>query len=92
MSTVPCIKPITELKNTNAISTLCHEANAPIFITKNGYSDLVIMSVETYERELALTNIFQRLDIAEKQVQAGMPMRSSEDVIKDARNRIDAKI
>ncbi len=43
------IIPITDLRNTTKISELCHEKNEPVFITKNGYSDLVIMSAEAYE-------------------------------------------
>ena len=41
-------RPITDLRNTNEISSQCHELNEPLFITKNGYDDLVIMSNETY--------------------------------------------
>lgn len=46
---MPKIMPITDLRNTTMISELCHARNEPVFITKNGYSDLVIMSMETYE-------------------------------------------
>lgn len=46
---MPKIIPITDLRNTTKISELCHAKNEPIFITKNGYSDLVIMSMEAYE-------------------------------------------
>lgn len=46
---MPQIRPITDLRNTNEISELCHVRREPIFITKNGYGDLVIMSMETYE-------------------------------------------
>lgn len=49
---MPQIRPITDLRNTNEISDLCHAKNEPIFITKNGYGDLVIMSVEAYEAML----------------------------------------
>ena len=41
-------RPITDLRNTNEISRQCHEINEPIFITKNGYDDLVIMSNDVY--------------------------------------------
>ena len=44
------IKPITELRNTNEISSLCHESDEPIIITKNGYDDLVIMSTDAYKK------------------------------------------
>ncbi len=43
------IKPITDLRKTNEISDLAHQIDEPIFITKNGYSDLVVMSNEVYE-------------------------------------------
>ncbi len=43
------IVPIKELKNTAAISEKCHELNEPIYVTKNGYGDMAIMSMETFE-------------------------------------------
>ena len=47
---MPVIKPITELRNTNEISELCHQQQEPIFITKNGFGDLVVMSIEAYDK------------------------------------------
>lgn len=44
------IIPITDLRKTNEISTLCNKEDRPVFVTKNGYSDLVIMSSKVYER------------------------------------------
>ena len=49
---MPQIRPITDLRNTNEISDICHARKEPVFITKNGYGDLVIMSIETYEAML----------------------------------------
>lgn len=46
---MPQIRPITDLRNTTEISNLCHESAEPIFITKNGYGDMVVMSMETYD-------------------------------------------
>ena len=46
---MPQIRPITEFQNIDEISDLCHFRKEPIFITKNGCGDLVIMSIETYE-------------------------------------------
>lgn len=46
---MPQIRPITDLRNTTEISELCHARQEPVFITKNGYGDLVVMSIETYE-------------------------------------------
>ena len=42
---MPEIIPIRDLKNTNAISQHCHETQEPIFVTKSGYGDMVIMSI-----------------------------------------------
>ena len=49
---MPQIRPITDLRNTNEISEICHSKMEPVFITKNGYGDLVIMSIQTYEQML----------------------------------------
>ena len=38
---MPQIRPITDLRDTTAISEICHKKNEPVFITKNGYGDLV---------------------------------------------------
>jgi prevent-host-death family protein len=43
---------IVALRNTNEISDICHAKKEPVFITKNGYGDLVVMSIETYEAML----------------------------------------
>ena len=67
---MPLIRPITDLRNTSEISELCHSKNEPIFITKNGYGDLVVMSIETYEREMALAGAYKKLAVAENQNRA----------------------
>ena len=63
------IIPIRDLKNTSEISQLCHSTDSPVFITKNGYGDMVIMSMETYEKALYLQNISEKLALAEKQIE-----------------------
>lgn len=68
---MPQIRPIKDLRNTTEISELCHNKAEPIFITKNGYGDMVIMSMETYERNMALTDIYEKLAVAERQIQNG---------------------
>ena len=66
---MPQIIPIRDLKNTSEISQLCHSTHSPVFITKNGYGDMVIMSMETYEKALYLQNISEKLALAEKQIE-----------------------
>ena len=89
---IPTIRPISELKNTTSISNLCHEVRTPVFITKNGYSDLVIMSIDTYERNMVLADIYSKLDEAEEQIELGLPTKTHKEVINSLRGRVNAKL
>lgn len=79
---MPQIIPIKDLKNTGKISELCHSAGEPVFITKNGYGDMVIMSMDTYEKTILLQDVFTKLEAAEQDI--------SEGRIKDARDSLRA--
>jgi len=68
---MPRIIPIKDLKNTAEISRMCHESDEPVFVTKNGYSHLVVMSAERYEREQFLRHVFDTIEISERQIAAG---------------------
>lgn len=47
---MPIIRPSSDLRNNyNEISTICHQTNNPVYITKNGAGDLAVMSIELYE-------------------------------------------
>ena len=49
---MPQIIPIKDLKDTAAVSDLCHRVDEPVFITKNGYGDKVLMSIEISEAQI----------------------------------------
>ncbi len=68
---MPTIMPIRDLRNTSEISELAHKMQEPIFITKNGYSDLVVMSAELYEKFAQTNRIDQAIFEAEKEVEDG---------------------
>lgn len=68
---MPQIIPIKDLKNTSEISEMCHVAEEPIYITKNGYGDMVIMSIEMYESTMKRLNMYRDLEFSEKQIEAG---------------------
>ncbi|MBQ9277705.1 MAG: type II toxin-antitoxin system Phd/YefM family antitoxin [Lachnospiraceae bacterium] len=68
---MPTIMPIRDLRNTSDISELAHKKQEPIFITKNGYSDLVVMSAELYEKFAQINKIDQAIYEAEKEVEEG---------------------
>ena len=69
---MPTIIPIRDLRNTSEISELAHKMQEPIFITKNGYSDLVVMSTELYEKFAQNNRIDQAIFEAEKEVEEGV--------------------
>jgi prevent-host-death family protein len=79
---MPQIKPITELRNTTEISELCHAKKEPIFITKNGYGDLVVMSIEAYEELIEAIKTDSAIFEAEKEYE-------SDGVLLDAKSTID---
>lgn len=67
---MPQIRPITDLRNTNEISEVCHSVKEPIFITKNGYGDMVVMSIETYEQIVENHRVDDAIAEAEAEYQA----------------------
>ena len=77
---MPQIIPIKDLKNTSEISDMCHKTEEPIYVTKNGYGDMVIMSMEIYESTMRQIAMYRDIEISEKQVEAGL--------VKDARTAL----
>ena len=80
---MPQIIPIKDLKNTSEISDMCHKTEEPIYVTKNGYGDMVIMSMENYEATMKQIATYRDIEISEKQIEAGQ--------IKDARTALREK-
>lgn len=78
---MPTIMPIRDLRNTSEISELAHKKQEPIFITKNGYSDLVVMSAELYEKFAQINRIDQVIYEAEKEVENGAELISVDSAI-----------
>jgi len=68
---MPQIIPIRDLKNTSEISQKCHASKEPIFITKNGYGDMVIMSMKMYEEKMFMLDVYSKLNEAEEQIMQG---------------------
>lgn len=64
---MPQIRPITDLRNTTEISELCHARREPLFITKNGYGDLVVMSIEAYEEMIETVRTDAAISKAEQE-------------------------
>ena len=68
---MPRIIPIRDLKDTAAISQMCSESTEPVYITKNGYGDMVIMSMRAYEEKMYLLDVYAKLAEAEEEGRAG---------------------
>ena len=68
---MPKIISIKDLKKANELSQMCKDAEEPIFITKNGCCDMVIMSMEVYEKKMHMLDVYDKLNAAEEQVQQG---------------------
>lgn len=86
---MPEIRPIKDLRNTTEISDLCHQIKEPLFITKNGYGDMVVMSMETYEKSLAKLELYQKLAEAEAEIDNGDELLDGEKVFEDLKNKYD---
>ena len=68
---MPRIIPIRDLKDTAAISQMCNESNEPVYITKNGYGETVIMSMKAYEEKMYLMDVYAKLAEAEDEIREG---------------------
>ena len=68
---MPRIIPIKDLKKTSELSEMCREAKEPVFITKNGYGEMVIMSIETYEKSMFKNEIYRKLADGEQSICKG---------------------
>jgi len=84
---MPEIRPITDLRNTQEISAICHEKNEPVFITKNGYGDLVVMSIQAYENLLEDVHIDSAILSAEMEINAGAELLDAKNSLSQLRRK-----
>lgn len=69
---MPSIRPISDLRNSaHEISDFCKSTREPVFITRNGSGDMVIMSIEMFERKEALLDLYTKLAEAEAEEAEG---------------------
>ena len=84
---MPQIRPITDLRNTTEISELCHAKREPLFITKNGYGDLVVMSIEAYEEMVDIAQIDTAISEAEKEYAADGVLLDAKEAVASLRGK-----
>jgi len=90
---MPIIRPISDLRNNfNLIADTCHNEGEPVFITKNGQDDLVVMSHALYERQQATIELYRKLAEAEKESDDPNTVKiSHSELMKKLRSRMNGE-
>ncbi len=87
---MPIIRPISDLRNNfNVISEICHKEGEPVFITKNGQGDLVVMSLAMYEKQKSLLELYQKLGEAEIESASGAKTISHAGMMKKLKEKVN---
>ena len=90
---MPSIRPISDLRNSsNEISEFCRGTREPVFITRNGIGDMVVMSIDTYERQQAQLELYAKLAEAEAEIAAGAEGVDFFDFAKKLRADVHGKV
>ncbi|TDI37997.1 MAG: type II toxin-antitoxin system Phd/YefM family antitoxin [Acidobacteria bacterium] len=89
---MPIIKPISDLRNkANEISKLVHTSQEPIFITKNGEGNMVVMSMAHYAQMLMKIELLTKLGAARSQLASGQKGRTLRQVMSRVRKKLRAR-
>jgi len=90
---MPNIRPISDLRNnSNEISEFCRSAREPVFITKNGVGDMVVMSIDMYEQQQSQLDLYAKLAESEAEASAGSDGVDFFDFANKMRNNVNGKI
>ena len=65
---------------------MCHKSEEPIYITKNGYGDMVIMSMEVYQSIMQKVEVYKDVEVSELQIEAGQ-VREARAALADMREK-----
>lgn len=90
---MPSIRPISDLQNSaNEISDFCRQTREPVYITRNGSGDMVVLNIEEYERQTALLDLYGKLAVAEQEIASGAPGEDFLTVARQLRGRIHGAV
>ena len=85
------IRPVSDLRNNFAdISKTVHETAQPVFLTKNGYGDMVVLSMEAFENLQFESEVYFKLQEAEKEAELTDKRYSSKEVFKAMKDAINS--
>lgn len=83
------IRPVSDLRNSFAdISKTVHETAKPVFLTKNGYGDMVVLSMEAFESLQFESEVYFKLQEAEREAELTDKRYSSKEVLQAMRTAI----
>lgn len=90
---MPSIRPISDLRSSaNEISDFCHQTREPVYITRNGTGDMVVISIEEYERQQALIDLYGKLTLAEQEISDGAEGEDFRTLANSWRRRIHGAV
>jgi len=90
---MPTIRPISDLRNnSNEISEFCRTSREPVFITKNGVGDMVVLSIEMYERQQAQLELYSKLAETESDTAAGAEKADFFEFAKKLRAEVHGRV
>lgn len=89
---MPNIRPVSDLRNNFAdISRTVHESSEPVFLTKNGYGDMVVMSMEAFERHQFDSEVYIKLKEAELEAKTTGKRFSHDEVFSSLKRKLQEK-
>lgn len=90
---MPQIRPVSDLRNNFAdISRVVHETAEPVFLTKNGYGDMVVMSMEAFERHQFESEVYFKLKEAELEAKTTNKRYSHKEVFDELRKKLSDRV
>jgi prevent-host-death family protein len=86
---MPHIRPVSDLRNNfSEISRIVHESREPVFLTKNGFGDMVVLSMEQYEKYQFDNEVYYKLKEAEAEAKSTTKRYTHAEVMRNLREQI----
>lgn len=86
---MPSIRPISDLRNSaKDIPDFCRQSREPVYITRDGTVDMVVLNIEEYERRMAPIDLYGKLAVAEAEISSGAAGEDFMAAAKQMRKRI----
>jgi len=86
------IRPVSKCQsNFNEVAELCRNYHEPVYITRNGYEDLVLLCAQDYSRSVARLELYDKLAAAQRQIDTGTPVVAHDELFRELRDRINAR-